>query len=73
MTSTRHLTVDGLPHALDAIEATDAQRLRLVFTGPAPVLQDRMIYILVDGTNREPVRWGSGAAGGRELFVRRIY
>lgn len=73
MTSSRHLTVDGLPHALDAIEAKDAQRLRLVFTGPAPVLRDRVIYILVDGPSREPVRLGSGAAGGRELFVWRIY
>ena len=73
MSPNRNLTVNGVPHALDCIEASDAGRLRLVFTGPAPALCDRVIYILTDGTSREPVRAGSGAAGGRELVVLRIY
>lgn len=73
MTSLRYLTVDGTPHSLDRIEPVDARRLRLVFAGPAPELRDRVHYVLVDGANREPVRASSGAAGGRELIVARVY
>lgn len=73
MTPARFLTVDGRPHAIDRIEPTAAQRLRLVFTSPAPELRDRALYILADGASREPVRMGSGAAGGRELIVTRVY
>jgi hypothetical protein len=73
MTSLRYLTVDGTPHALECLEPADANRLRLVFTGPAPARRDRVHYILVDGANREPVRASSGAAGGRELIVTRVY
>jgi hypothetical protein len=68
-----YLTVDGTPHALDLIEPADANRVRLVFAGPAPALRDRVNYVLVDGANREPVRASSGAAGGRELVVTRVY
>lgn len=42
MTSLRYLIVDGTPHALDRIEPADANRLRLLFTGPAPELRDRV-------------------------------
>ena len=73
MTPARHLTVNGTPHALDRIEVADANRLRLVFTDPAPALRDRVLYVLVDGASREPVRASSGAAGGRELIVSRVY
>ena len=73
MTSLRYLAVDGTPHALDLIEPIDTNRLRLVFTGPAPELRDRVHYVLVDGANREPVRASSGAVGGRALVVTRAY
>ena len=73
MTPLRYLIVDGTPHALDFIEPIDTNRLRLVFIGPAPELRDRVHYVLVDGANREPVRASSGAAGGRELIVTRVY
>jgi hypothetical protein len=73
MTPARFLTVDGQPHALARVEVADTQRLRLVFSEPAPALQDRVLYILTDGASREPVRVGSGAAGGRELIVVRVY
>jgi hypothetical protein len=73
MNPPRFLTVDGIAHAIDRIEKADTQRLRLVFTAPAPALQDRVLYILTDGASREPVRMGSGAAGGRELIVSRVY
>jgi hypothetical protein len=73
MTPARFLTVDGQPHALDRVEVANTQRLRLVFSEPAPALQDRVLYILTDGASREPVRVGSGAAGGRELIVVRVY
>ena len=68
-----YLTVDSAQHPLDRIEPADANRLRLVFIGPAPELRDRVHYVLVDGANREPVRASSGAAGGRELIVTRVY
>ena len=73
MKSLRYLIVDHTPHALDRIESADASRVRLVFAGPAPELRDRVLYVLVDGANREPVRASSGAAGGRELVVTRVY
>ena len=69
----RYLTVDDTPHALDCIEPADASRVRLVFAGPAPELRDRVLYVLVDGANREPVRASSGAPGGRELIMTRVY
>ena len=73
MTPLPYLTVDGTPNAIDRIEPADAHRLRLVFTGPAPELRDRVHYVLVDGANREPVRASSGASGGREMIVTRAY
>lgn len=73
MTPARYLMVDGIPHALARIEVADTQRLRLVFTEPAPALRDRALYILTDGASREPVRVGTGAAGGLELIVLRVY
>ena len=73
MTKPRHLIVNGTPHALDGIEVAERDRLRLVFTDPAPELRDRVLYVLVDVANREPVRASSGAAGGRELIVTRVY
>ena len=73
MNKPRHLIVNGTTHALDGIEVGDANRLRLVFTDPAPKLRDRVLYVLVDVANREPVRASSGAAGGRELIVSRVY
>jgi hypothetical protein len=73
MTSLRYLTVDGTQHALDRFEGAAANRVRLLFAGPAPELRDRVHYVLVDGANREPVRASSGAAGGRELIVTRVY
>ena len=68
-----YLAVNGTPHALARIEPADANRLRLVSTGPAPKLRDRVHYVLVDGAKREPVRASSGAPGGRELIVIRVY
>ena len=69
----RYLIVDGIHHEIDRFESVDGHRLRLVFAGPAPELRDRVHYVLVDGANREPVRASSGAAGGRELIVARVY
>ena len=62
MTSLRYLIVNGTPHTLDCIEPAEAHRLRLVFSNPAPALRDRVLYVLVDGANREPVRASSSAA-----------
>lgn len=46
-----YVTVDGTPHALDLIEPVDANRLRLVFGGPAPALRDRVPYVLVEAAS----------------------
>lgn len=73
MSPAHFLTVDGIPHVIDRIELVDAQRLRLVFVDVAPALRDRALYTLTDGASREPVRVSSGAAGGRELVVSRVY